>query len=378
MRRAIITILFLATLSPASLLALPEDHSWSLTGKKLVVGVAQDPPYVIKEKAGEWTGLNVDTWRMIAQDLKVEFVFKEMTFSGLLEALENNRIDLSIDSFFLLAERLERIDYSVPIGSTRLALATLPGRTDHPWSEAVKVFLSWGTLKVIGVLFLILCILGTCFWLVERKSNPDHFGEGFIKGAGAGIYWVGSTLASGVCIGIPLKSVAARILGLLWMLSCAVALTALIASLTTTLAVSRLKSQTIEENTLRHMRIGGIEAGAESIILRDIGGKYVLYKTEQEAIEALLNKEIDGFLYDEITLHYHKDNDYKGRISVEPTDLRRFAFAFGLPKDSLWRTRINASLLRFIEKRDWAFLLNRYGVGQNLEELPAPPRRSRN
>ncbi len=373
MKRVIITILFLASLSPAPLLALPGEETHP--GKSLVVGILHDPPYIIKEKSGAWSGLNVDLWGMIARELKIDYTFKEMTFSDLLEALEKNRIDLSIASFFLLAERLERIDYSVPIGSTRPALATLPGRMDHPWSEAVKVFLSWGTLKLIGILLLILCILGTCFWLVERKSNPDHFGEGFIKGVGAGIYWVGSTLASGVCIGIPLKSVTARILGLLWMLSCAVALTALVASLTTTLVEGQLESLVLKENSLRHMRVGGIEAGAESAILRNIGGKYSLYRSEQEALAALLNNEIDGFLYDEVTLHYYKDNDYKERISLEPTDLKRFAFAFALPKDSPWRTRINASLLRIIEKRDWALLLNRYGVGQNLEELPAPPRR---
>jgi len=64
-------------------------------------------------------------------------------------------------------------------------------------------------------------------------------------------------------------------------------------------------------------------------------------------------------------------HDYKGKISVNPTDLRRFAFAFGFPKDSPWRTEINASLLTFTEKPDWIFLLSRYGLGQNFEELPA-------
>jgi polar amino acid transport system substrate-binding protein len=313
----------------------------------------------------------VDLWKGISQELKVDYVFKEMTFPELLDALKNNQIDISIEAFFLVAERIKDIDYSVPFGSTRLAMATLPGRLDHPWLAAIKIVFSWGTLKVIGILFVVLCILGFCFWLAERKSNPEHFGEGLIRGVGAGIYWVGSTLASGVCIGIALKSLPARILGLLWMLSCAVALSALVASLTTSLALNRLMSRTVDENTLRHMRLVGIEASAESAVLKNIGGTYVLYKTEQDAVRALLNKEIDGYVYDEVTLHYYMDHDYKGKISVDPTDLRRFAFAFGFPKDSPWRTRINACLLSFIEKPDWAFLLNRYGLGPNFEEIPA-------
>jgi polar amino acid transport system substrate-binding protein len=373
MKKALIPILLFALFCPASLLPSTQDHSKIQTEKPLVVGIVHDPPYLIKNKSGEWTGLNMDLWRMIAQDLKVDYVFKEMPFPELLKALKTKEIDISIESFFMLAERIKDIEFSVPLGSTRLAVATLPGRLDHPWLAAVKLFFSWGTLKVIGFLFMVLCILGFCFWLVERRSNPEHFGEGVVRGIVAGIYWVGSTLASGVCIGVILKSLPARILGLIWMLSCAVALSALIASLTTSLALSRLMAQTVDENALRHMRLGGIEASAESIVLKDLGGRYVLYKTEAEAFRALLKNEIDGYLYDEVTLHYYKDNDYKNRISIDPTGLRRYAVAFGLPKDSPWRVQINASLLSFTEKQDWILLLNRYGLGQNFEEVSAFP-----
>ena len=371
MKQVILSILLLALGYPDALPALPKDRSGVEAGTTLVVGVVHDPPYIIKEKTGGWAGLNVDLWKGISRELKVAYVFKEMTFPGLLEALKNNQIDISIESFFLVAERITEIEYSVPFGSTRLAVARLPGRLDHPWLAAIKIIFSWGTLKVIGILFVVLCILGFFFWVAERKSNPEHFGEGLIKGVGAGIYWVGSTLASGVCIGIALKSLTARILGLLWMLSCAVALSALVASLTTSLALNRLMSRTVDENALRHMRLGGIEASAESAVLKNMGGTFVLYQTEQEALRALLNREIDGYLYDEVTLHYYMDHDYKGKISVDPTDLRRFAFAFGFPKDSPWRTPINASLLTFTEKPDWVFLLSRYGFGQNFEEIPA-------
>jgi polar amino acid transport system substrate-binding protein len=371
LKHVFLSILLLALWHPASLPALPKDRSGIQAGTTFVVGVVHDPPYIIKEKTGGWAGVNVDLWKGISQELKIDTVFKEMTFPELLEALKNNQIDVSIESFFLMAERIKEMEYSVPFGSTRLAVATLPGRLDHPWLAAIKIIFSWGTLKVVGILFVVLCILGFFFWVAERKSNPEHFGEGFVKGVGAGIYWVGSTLASGVCIGIALKSLPARILGLLWMLSCAVALSALVASLTTSLALNRLMSRTVGENTLRHMRLGGIEASAESPVLKNIGGAYVLYQTEQEALSALLNKEIEGFVYDEVTLHYYMDHDYKGKISVDPTDLKRFAFAFGFPKDSPWRTPINTCLLNFIEKPDWAFLLSRYGLGQNFEEISA-------
>jgi hypothetical protein len=57
----------------------------------------------------------------------------------------------------------------------------LPEKAPHPWLTATKIFFSWGTFKVVGVFCVILCILGFLFWLIERRSNPEHFGEGPIQ-----------------------------------------------------------------------------------------------------------------------------------------------------------------------------------------------------
>ena len=96
MKQVILSILLLALWYPDSLPALPKDRSGVQADTTFVVGVIHDPPYIIKEKTGGWAGLNVDLWKGISQELKVAYVFKEMTFSGLLEALKNNQIDISI------------------------------------------------------------------------------------------------------------------------------------------------------------------------------------------------------------------------------------------------------------------------------------------
>ncbi len=352
---------------PVATMAAPEGEPISAAGKKLVVGVLNDPPYLVKEKDGQWSGLNVDIWESIARDLNVDYEFKEMPFGGLIDALKNGTIDLSIEAFFVLAERQKLIDYSFAFGSTRLAVATLPDKIPHPWWTAVKTLASWGTLSTIGLLCLILCFLGFLFWLIEHKDNPDHFGGGVAKGIGSGIYWVASTLASGVCFGVALKSLPARLLGIVWMLVCAIALSALIASLTNSLSANRSTIDAIDDEGLRYMHLGGITGSAESITLRHIGGKYVLYADEKAALKALMKREIDGFLYDEITLQYYRDNEYRGRIALYPTRSRRFSFAFGLPAESPLRRKVNYALLRLMEKPDWSFMLQRYGLEQNFE-----------
>jgi polar amino acid transport system substrate-binding protein len=371
-RIPVLLFLMFAVLAPVLLGAAEPQGTFRTAERKLLVGVVQDPPYLVKDKGGEWHGLNVDIWKSIVRDLKVEYVFKEMSFPELLQALKGNEIDISIESFFLLAGREPFMDYSVPFGNARLAVVTTPEKISHPWWVVVKIFFSWGTLKVVALLGIVLCLLGLLLWIIERDPNPDHFGGGFIRGIGSGIYWVGSTLASGVCFGVSLKSLPARVFGLIWMLLCAVALSAFIASLTTSLVADRSSIQIVTEETLRHMHLGGIEGSAETVVIQRMGGTYSLYTREEDALKAVLNSEVEGFLYDEITLRYYANGEYKGRISVYPTSLRRFSIAFGMPKNSPWRTPINVALLGLIEKPDWIFLLDRYGLAENFEAKPAP------
>ena len=111
----------------------------------------------------------------------------------------------------------------------------------------------------------------------------------------------------------------------------------------------------------------------EATVLEKMNGRHTLYSTEEGALEAVLNKQVDGNPYDEITLRYYSDHDYKENILIYPTTLKRFALAYGLPKNSAWRSRIHSALLDLMERPDWAFILSRYGMGQNFERLPSPP-----
>ena len=362
-------------LYPTILKAASPSYAGSLPGKKLLVGVLHDPPYIVKEATGEWTGLNVDIWKALAQDLKVDYEFREMNFQAQMDSLINKRIDLSIESFYVLAERAKWIDYAFPLGNARLAVATLPEKIQHPWWTAIAILFSWGTLKVLALLCMALVVLGFLFWLIERKNNPDHFGGDKIKGIGSGIYWVGSTLASGVCFGVALKSFPARILGLIWMLLCAIALSALIASLTSAISATRSMVDVVSNEQLQHMHLGGVKQSAETSALKHLGGRSTIYEDEEGALKALINGQIEGLLYDEITLHFYKDNDYKDKISVYPTSFKRFFFAFGLPKDSPLRSDLNYALLTFMEKPEWTFLLKRYGLAENFEGIPVPERK---
>jgi polar amino acid transport system substrate-binding protein len=342
----------------------------TIAGKRLVVAVVQDPPYSYKDEQGKWLGLNVELWKLIVSDLKIDYTLKEMTFEESLDALKKGTVDLSICAMFITSEREQLYEMTTPFGSTRLAVATLHDGNDHPWYAAIKIFFSWSTLKILLVLMVILFVLGLLFWKIERKSNPEHFGQGTIKGISSGIYWVGSTLASGVCFGVSLKSLAGRILGLMWMMVCALALSALIASLSSSLTLSHQEEKKISSDKMRNMHLGTETGGVTAAMATKLGGRTTLYKDEEAVLHALLEKKIEGFLYDEITLHYYAEKPYRGKITVLMTDLKSQSIGFGMPKNSVLRKPINIAILSIIEGPLWESILNRYGLDRNFTTKP--------
>ncbi|MCX5830189.1 MAG: transporter substrate-binding domain-containing protein [Deltaproteobacteria bacterium] len=367
LKRVLIPILCFVVMQTGVLIM---DAGWtpaSAAGKKLVVGIADDPPYTFKNEQGEWAGLTVDLWRQIARDLKLDYSLKEMTQEEVLNSLQNGSIDLSADAVIITSQREQLFEFTVPIASTRVAVATLHDTEDHPWLAALKIFVSWGTLKIIAILLMILFLLGFIFWRIERKSNPEHFGEGLIRGIGSGIYWVGSTMTSGVCFGVSLKSVSGRVLGLFWMLICALALSAFIASLSSSLTTHHLSETKFGVDKMRRMHLGTEAGSVPASIVEKIGSRTMFLKGEEEVLAALVSRKIDGFIYDEATLQYYAEGKYRGIISVHPTSLKEIVIAFGMPHNSPLRKPINISLLKIIDEPVWESILSRYGLDSNFE-----------
>jgi ABC-type amino acid transport substrate-binding protein len=323
----------------------------------------------MKTAEGRWTGLNTELWYQIANDLKISYEFKEMPFGKILEALKNKEIDFSVASLYMTMEREKAFDFSIPVGETRLAIATTRELHAHPWWGAVHVFMSWNIILIISIFLFLLLFLGIVFWAIEQKSNPEHFGGGFRKGFWSGVYWVGATLASGVCFGVSLKTAAGRMIGICWMLICTLAISALTASLASTLTARSLDERLAKPEQLRRMHLGVIRETHPADIISGLGGKVMFFDEEDEALKTLTDAKLDGVVLDEITLQYYEETKYRNRIFINPTDLRRESIAFGMPLGSPLRKPVNIAMLKIMNDPVWESMLQRYGLKKNFESL---------
>ncbi|MCP5054167.1 MAG: transporter substrate-binding domain-containing protein [bacterium] len=83
---------------------------------KLVVGTSADyPPYefhLLNDKEGELVGIDIDIAKVIAKELGVELVIKDLIFSRIFNALDAGQIDIAIAGLHPTEERKKVADFS--------------------------------------------------------------------------------------------------------------------------------------------------------------------------------------------------------------------------------------------------------------------------
>lgn len=373
MRRILPLILLLTTLLASGAMAKPVENPKASQGKPLIVGFSTTSLEVLRNENPRWLKSYADFWNLIAQELKRPYVLKAMPFEDVLKALDSGAIDITAVPLIVTAEREDRFDMSIPLGGGRPAVAMRHRIWDHPWLSAVRIFLSWGTFKLALILLAALAAVGTVVWLVERRENDEHFGQGPARGIGTGVYWAGSTLASGICLGIGLRTPLGRVLGLFWMIVCVMAFSAVIASLTYYLTAQQYTLGAFDTTSLNQMRLGAFKGSVQPQMIEKTGPLSLSCESTEVCIKALLGKKIDGFLYDEGYLRYFSETRYRGKISVYPTEVRPYRRAFAMPKESALRKPFNMALLEVMDRPVGEALINQLDLSQYLRARPLSP-----
>jgi polar amino acid transport system substrate-binding protein len=147
-------------------------------------------------------------------------------------------------------------------------------------------------------------------------------------------------------------------------------LSAFIASLTSSLTLRKLVVPVIDLGTLKTMHLGTVKGSVAAAFLHKKNLTCGLYTEERDALEALRKKQIDGFLYDEVTLNYYASKAHGQSLSVYPTKMKHIYYAFAMPNKSPLRKEINASLLSIMHEPYWDFLADYYGLSEYHDENP--------
>lgn len=342
------------------LLIFTESHAQkNLKNEKLLIGIKESPPFVMKTDSG-FSGISVELWGKIAENLGVDYEYRIYDLGQLLQAIENGEVDLSINPLTVTSNRLKRFYFSQPYFISHLAIAVKVQEKNTIISFIKNVF-SKEFLEVILMLFFTIFVFGLILWLIERKKNASQFRKGF-RGIGDGIWWSAVTMTT---VGYGDKSpitTSGRIISIIWMFTAVIIISSFTASISASLTYNKLQSNIDNINDLRKVEVGTIGNSGTADFLRYNKINTKTFNDVQVGLSALDNGIIKAFVYDEPIIAYNvKSLGFSDEIELHPISANSVYFSFS-SNDPEYIKILNPYLIEVIESKEWNKILKKYNL----------------
>jgi polar amino acid transport system substrate-binding protein len=331
----------------------------SVVPDRLLVGTVVVPPFAMKTTDGQLEGLAIELWQAVAQDLGVAFELREYSLGQILEAVEKGDLDAIIVS--VVTEQREIImDYSQPFLTSGSAIAVSADPPGHSWLQIAKRLLLLNFLPIIGLLLLLSLAAGAIVWLFESRHNREMFGGGILKGLSQGIWWAVVTMTTvGYGDKAP-KTSGGRLVAIIWMFASIILIASFTAAITSSLTVGELRSKVSGLRDLPGVRVGSVAQSESLKFLARRGIAVRPFENVQVGLQAIVDKKIDAFVYNESTLQYFVRTEFPGRVHVLAGIFNHYYVSIGMPTGSPLREPINRALLKIIARDEWLRLVERY------------------
>lgn len=316
----------------------------------LNVGVAGSEPFVLSSNiSGNLHGIAIEIWEDLAS--KKSWPYRYRTFNMVneaLQALDNGSLDLVVGPISITSQRVSRMRFSQPYYQSSLAIVSRKDETGL-W-ERIRPFFSTKLLIAVSMFLFILAVVGTLFWLAERKKSPEQFPSGPIRGIGNGM-WLAivtmSTTGYGDMAPVTLRG---RIIAGAWMVITLIFATSMIAGIASTLTLSGLGSSTVSSiEQLSGKKVATILGSPSEAFLKEHGCKEVGVNGLDAAFVKLADKEVDAVVYDRPQLLYYLKNHKDENLYLAKAEYYRQGYGFAFPLNSTHVQEVNRSLLELAE-----------------------------
>jgi ABC-type amino acid transport substrate-binding protein len=342
-------------LSPVN--AIAQDAS--AAPEKVLVGVWDEPPLAMKTKDGRWVGLGIELWQAIAQKLGVEFELREYSFKKELDAVTRGEVDV-IPALAATDEHEIILDLSHPYLRSGSAIAVKAEASQHSWFRFAGHLVSLNVLPVIGLLIVLSVTAGVIVWLFEARRNPEMFDGETPRGIADGIWWAIVTLTSvGYGDKTP-KTLGGRMVAIIWMFASVILIASFIATITTSFTVVELKGKVHGLSDLPSVRVGSLNQSQDLNFLVKRGIAVLPYENVLDGLQAIIDKKIDAFVFNEAVLKHLVRTEFPGRVHVLAGTFDHYYVSMAMPSGSQLREPLNRALLEITAKDDWLRLMELY------------------
>lgn len=328
------------------------------------VAIKSTPPFAFQDESGDWSGISVDLWKKIADDLGWSYKFESVEkLEDLLNKVADGEADVALGAITATAERERFLDLTHPYFFTGQALAIHPS-IQGKWVW-LKNLISVEFMAAIGGLILLLAMTGVGIWMVERKHNASDFGGHWWQGIGSGFWWSAVTMTTvGYGDKAP-KTFLGRVFGLIWMFAGLILISGMTAAIASALTVQNLGGNLSRSQKFSDWKIATVKDSSGERFALDQGWIISSYPTAQQAVFAIQGSEVDAILYDRVGLEYMLSQDESLQCEILPGTLNSESYSLALPQNSALRDPLNVDILKIVNDKLIREIQSKYMV---LEE----------
>lgn len=341
-------------------LALPASaqvaSSAQTTDRVLVVGTKEAPPFAMKSPDGTWTGMSIELWRRVADQMHLHYRFSEVSLQELIDGTAAGRLDAAIAAISVTAAREKSVDFTQPYFTAGLEIA-VPLSAKFDWTRLIASLLSIGFVEALVGVIGVTILIGLTLWLLERR-HTEHF-QGRKTGLVRSVFWSASTIAQATPEHQP-ATIAGQIVALGWIAASTLAIAVFTAGITSQLTAKQLQGTVHGLDDLHGVRVGAVANTASLDFLTHERIRYRTYPTPTDGLNAVKAGTIDAFVYDRPILAWLARTDYSFSIQVLDAVFDKENYAIALPEGSTMRGPMNVAILEQTTSEWWSDLNTKY------------------
>ncbi|HEX4641652.1 MAG TPA: transporter substrate-binding domain-containing protein [Chthoniobacterales bacterium] len=303
---------------------------------------------------GKPAGFSIDLWEAVASEAGFQFEMQSVEgVPQMLDALKSKQADVAIAAISITAERHAMMDFSQPYydsGLQILVAGNTAANRENFATNMTRQFLNWTTLKVLGLVLLVMFLISHLVWMFERRRNPEMYPEPYGPGVWESFWWTISMLCTGGCEAKGPMGVPARLVAILWMVVSIVLIAYFTAAVTTEMTVKSLAGEISGPGDLPGVKVGTVAGSTAETWLRKNKGKVSSYPDIATAVAALNSGELKAVVYDAPVLRYYLSKKSGTRLRLVGPTFERQSYGIGLQEQSPLRMPINRALLALNER----------------------------
>lgn len=350
-------VIFLGTV-PAFLLALALTSAAASAGEPVTLRAAMfvQPPFVMKDDAGGYSGIAADLWAKATKglDIKTEYVPYD-SWGDMLEGVGKGDVDVGVGAITVSHRRARFLHFSFPWYDGGMRILKKADQRSF-FGELLKS----QRFRVYGLFVLLFLVLAALMTWFRRRKDPE-FPPDLKTGYSLSLLDITSSVRCGE-LNQEYLGWKGHILSAFWMMFGMAMVAYVTSTMTTAMTTVKLDPDGIYElGDLPGKKIAGLRGGMTARYLRELHLDFVGCRTLDEAVAMLRDGKVRAVVSDAPVLeHWAAAHPEQGLQVVGPLfHPDKYAFAAN-PKHARTMDRVAVELIRLVEDGEVERLKRKY------------------